>query len=144
MTVTDFDFPVCFDTVPGTSTYTIRGFRKSVTERLRSNYVPTHKTPSITSGVESNFRQLIPENFNNSETENPRSRKSYPVYPSMPYGALPETTLRNSTLSFMGTIRSTYKLLLIFSAHSLRTYSNTTQLCKITTAYIQETNYCQY
>ena len=48
---TDIEFQICLDMVPGTTTYTIRGFRKSVKERLRSNYKPTPKTPSITSGT---------------------------------------------------------------------------------------------
>ena len=49
MTTTDFKFQICLGTVPETSTYTIHRFWKSVTETLRSNYVPTHKTPRVTS-----------------------------------------------------------------------------------------------
>ena len=53
MTTTGDKLKLYLGMVPGTTTYTIRGFRENVTERLRSNYVPTGKTPIITSGTAS-------------------------------------------------------------------------------------------
>ena len=51
MRTTDIKLQICLDMVPGTTTYTICVSWKSATERLRSTYVPTHKTPSIASGT---------------------------------------------------------------------------------------------
>ena len=45
----DIKLQICLGMVRGTTTYTIRGFWKSATERLRSLYEPTHKIPNITS-----------------------------------------------------------------------------------------------
>ena len=49
MKTIDNKLQVCLGMVPGTTTYTIRGFWKSAMERFWSTYVPTHKTPTITS-----------------------------------------------------------------------------------------------
>ena len=49
MTTRDTKKQICIGMVIGTTTYTIRGFWKNATERLRSTYLPAHKTPSITS-----------------------------------------------------------------------------------------------
>ena len=46
-------FKICLGMVPGATTYTIGGLGKIDTDRLRSNYVPTNKTPSITPGTAS-------------------------------------------------------------------------------------------
>ena len=51
MTTTDIKFQVCPVMAPVTTRYTTRGFWKRVTKRLRSNYKPTHKSPSNTSGT---------------------------------------------------------------------------------------------
>ena len=51
MTTTDIKLQICLGMVPGTFTYTIRVSWKGATERLRSTYVPTHKTPSTFSGT---------------------------------------------------------------------------------------------
>ena len=53
MMTTDILSQICLGMVPGTTTYTRHGFWKSVTERIRSNYIPTHKTGSIMSGTAS-------------------------------------------------------------------------------------------
>ena len=45
MTTTDTKSQVCLGAVPGTTTYTTRGSRKSATERLGSTYAPTLKLP---------------------------------------------------------------------------------------------------
>ena len=52
---TDIKSQICLGVVPGTTTYTKRGLRKKSTEPLRSFYVPTHKTPSTTSGTASHY-----------------------------------------------------------------------------------------
>ena len=53
MMITDIKLQICLGMVSGTTTYTIRAFRKGAKERLGSTYVPTHKTPSIISGTAS-------------------------------------------------------------------------------------------
>ena len=50
----------------------------------------------------------------------------------MPSGALPETFPKTLEKLATDTIRSMYKLALNFSRCTLATYSNTTQLCKVT------------
>ena len=54
MTTTDIKLQICLGIVPGTTTYTIRGFWKSATESLPSTYVPIHTTHSFTSGAAPN------------------------------------------------------------------------------------------
>ena len=51
MTTTDINSQICLGMVPGTTTYTILGFWKNATERLRSTHIPTHKTLSTPSGT---------------------------------------------------------------------------------------------
>ena len=49
-----------------------------------------------------------------AEIQTPRSRNTHLVYPSMSSGALPETFLKIPKMVSTDTIRSTYKLYLIF------------------------------
>ena len=62
MTTTDIKFQVCFGMLPGTTTYTRHGLWKKFTERIRSNYVPTHKAASITSGTASDCWAVFASN----------------------------------------------------------------------------------
>ena len=113
MMITDNKLQLCLGMVPGTTTYTTRGFWKSATEGLRSTYVPTqktHKTPSITSGTASEASHSVVLIFQIAEIETSYSRNTYPVYPSMPYGALPETFPKTPKILATDTTRSTYKL----------------------------------
>ena len=77
--------------------------------------------------------------FQIAEIEIPRSRNTYPVYPSMPYGALPETFPKIPKTLATDRIRSTNKISLIFTGYTLATYSSTAQICRVTTGYIQLT-----
>ena len=54
MKTTYIKLPIRLGMVPGTTTYTIRGYWESATEWLRSTYVLNHKTRNITSGTASN------------------------------------------------------------------------------------------
>ena len=71
MTTTDIKLQICLGMVPGTTTYTIRLSWRSATERLGSTYVPTHKTPSITSGTTPHPVLVV---FQIAEIETPRYR----------------------------------------------------------------------
>ena len=134
-------FPKHPSMINGILTYTLRGSWKSVMEQLRSNRVPTHKLPVSRQGqhrILENWRQVISSITN---TDNPRSRKSHLVYPNMPYGALPATTLRITKCLTPDTIRSTYELCFLLWGYFLATYSTNTQLCKVRTGYIQLTRF---
>ena len=52
--------------------------------------------------------------FQTAANETSCSRNTYPVYPSMPYGALPETIQKILKVLATDTIWSTYKLSLLF------------------------------
>ena len=49
-----------------------------------------------------------------TEIDSPRYRSIYPAYPSVPYGAFPETTPRIPEILAADTIPSTHKLFFIF------------------------------
>ena len=110
MTTIDIKLQNCLGMVPGKTTYTIRGFRKIVTERLRSNYVSTHKTPIITPGIEVLLTIHSEYFFLKPDAANPRFSKPYLKYPKIPYGALPETPPKTPKILVSDTIRSLYKL----------------------------------
>ena len=82
--------------------------------------------------------------FQIAEFEMPSYRNTYPVYPSMADGALPETFPEVSKNMATDTMRSTFKLFPKFWGYVLATYSNTNQLCKVTTGYIQLTEYSKH
>ena len=91
MTTTYIKLKIHLGMLTGTTTCSTRGFWKSATERLRNTYVPIYKTPNIAFGTTSDCYTFNPINFPNCRNLTPCTRKIYPVYPSMPYGALPAT-----------------------------------------------------
>ena len=89
-------------------------------------------------------RNLVPVISQTAKIQTPRSNNTHLVYPSMSSGALPQTFLKFPKMVATDTIRSTYKLSLIFWGYTLAKHSNTTQLCEMTTGYRQLTIYSKY
>ena len=114
MTTTDIKLQICLGMVPGTTAYTIRVSCKIATERLRSTYIPTHKllVPLLEQHRIASHSALV--NFQNAEVQTPRSRITYPMHPSMSYGALPEEFPEIPKILSTDAIRSTYKSSLNF------------------------------
>ena len=85
---------------------------------LRSGYgtltYPTTKPLEQLLEQHSLTRNLVLVISQTAEIQTPRSRNTHLVYPSMSSGALLETFLKFSKMVATDTIRSTYKLSLIF------------------------------
>ena len=125
MTTTDNKLQIILGMVHGTTTCTIRGLRilKSATECSRSNHVPTHKT--LVSPLEQHriANHSILVIFQITKVETPYCRNAYPVYPSMPYGTLPERPPKIPKILTTDTKRSTYKFFLVFRRYFRATYT---------------------
>ena len=114
MTTTDIKLQICLGMVPGAATYTIRGFWKSLRNSYGAlTYLPTKLLVSLLDqhSIAGHSVLVI---FQIAEIETPYSRNTYPVYPSVRYGALPDTFPKIPKILATDTIRSTHKLFLIF------------------------------
>ena len=113
-TTTDINFQAYIGTVPGTFTYTLRGFWKVLRNGYGAIiYLPTKLIVSrleVHRFFDHSFLVISPT----TEVDFPRSRSTYPVYPSMVYGELPKTPPKIPKVLDTLTIRSTHKLLLLF------------------------------
>ena len=85
---------------------------------LRNDYgAPTYRPTKLLVSLLEQHRiasNLAPEIFQIAEIQTPRSRNTYLVYPSVPYGILPDTFPNFPKTLAKDTIRSTYKLFLMF------------------------------
>ena len=115
---------------------------------LRSGYgtltYPTTKPLAPFLEQHSITRNSVLRFFQIAETQTLCSRNTYLLYPSMSSRALPEAFLKSPKVVTTDTKQSTYKLSPKFRGYTLATYSNTTQLCEVTTGYKQLTIYSKY
>ena len=89
MMTTDIKLQICLGVVPGTTTYTIRVSCKGATNAYGApTYLPTKLLVQLLEQhrIASHLPLVF---FQNTEIQTPCSRKTYPMYPSMSYGALP-------------------------------------------------------
>ena len=144
-TTTDIKFHVCLGMVPATPTYTTPGFWESVTEWLRSNHVPTNKTP-----VNSLEQHQIVDDSLVKLLYSQKSHLHFPDLPAQcilvcpwePFRIHPRKRLK---FLFTDTIHSKIRFFRKLRGYFRETYSMTTQLCKVTTTgYIQLTKNSNY